>query len=114
MSGQVSCPDIILPNNPYAFKFGAFEEFGVRDSHTDRDGEIISRKTIEDGIDRGTAYQTHYIIYMPESGFVAKYLQNETFFEKISFAYLVCKITNSCINLPLLVYNSHVKGLLVP
>ena len=44
-------------DNQYAFKFGALEEFGARDSHLDRDGEIISRKTIEDCIDRGTAYR---------------------------------------------------------
>ncbi len=37
-------------DNQEAFKFGAMEEFGMRDDHIDDDGEIISRKTIEDCI----------------------------------------------------------------
>ena len=43
-------------NNQRAFKYGAMEEFGVRDDHFEEDGEIISRKTIENSIDHGTAY----------------------------------------------------------
>lgn len=43
-------------DNQYAFKYGAFEEFGKRDSRSDEDVEIISRETIEDSIDHGTAY----------------------------------------------------------
>jgi len=43
-------------DNQYAFKYGAMEEFGERDNHFEEDGEIISRKTIENSIDRGTAY----------------------------------------------------------
>ena len=38
-------------DNQWAFKYGAMEEFGERDSHIDDDGEIISRKTIESCID---------------------------------------------------------------
>ncbi len=37
-------------DNQESFKFGAMEEFGFRDGHTD-DGEIISRDTIEKCID---------------------------------------------------------------
>ncbi|MBP5231436.1 MAG: GNAT family N-acetyltransferase [Clostridia bacterium] len=43
-------------DNQYAFRYGATEEFGVRDSHFEEDGEIISRKTIENSIDHGVAY----------------------------------------------------------
>ena len=43
--------------NQYAFKFGAVEEFGLRDDHVDDDGEIISRRTIEHCIDHGVAYR---------------------------------------------------------
>ena len=42
--------------NQRAFKFGAMEEFGKRDDHFEEDGEIISRKTIENSIDHGVAY----------------------------------------------------------
>ena len=44
-------------DNQYAFKFGAVEEFGMRDDHLDGDGEIISRRTIEHCIDHGVAYR---------------------------------------------------------
>lgn len=43
-------------DNQYAFKYGATEEFGERDNHFEEDGEIISRKTIENSIDHGVAY----------------------------------------------------------
>ena len=36
-----------ITDNQRAFKFGATEEFGMRDDHFKEDGEIISRKTIE-------------------------------------------------------------------
>ena len=46
-----------IRDNQRAFKYGAMEEFGERDSHFEEDGEIISRKTIEDSIDGGVAYR---------------------------------------------------------
>ena len=44
-------------DNQRAFKYGAMEEFGERDSHFEEDDEIISRKTIEECIDNGVAYR---------------------------------------------------------
>ena len=44
-------------DNQMAFKYGAMEEFGERDNHFEEDGEIISRKTIENSIDNGVAYR---------------------------------------------------------
>ena len=38
-------------DNQWSFKHGAMIEFGERDDHLDKDGEIISRKTIEMCID---------------------------------------------------------------
>ena len=38
-------------DNQEAFKYGATEEFGLRDDHFEEDGEIISRDTIEQAID---------------------------------------------------------------
>ena len=38
-------------DNQWAFKYGAMIEFGERDDHFEEDGEIISRKTIEESID---------------------------------------------------------------
>ena len=42
-------------DNQFAFKFGAMQEFGQRDDHFEEEGEIISRRTIENSIDGGTA-----------------------------------------------------------
>ena len=44
-------------DNQEAFNYGALQEFGCRDDHFEEDGEIISRKTIEDSIDEGEAYR---------------------------------------------------------
>ena len=44
-------------DNQEAFNYGALEEFGLRDDHLEEDGQIISRKTIEQSIDNGTAYR---------------------------------------------------------
>ena len=44
-------------DNQRAFKYGAMEEFGCRDDHMEEDGEIISRRTIEESIDGGVAYR---------------------------------------------------------
>ena len=44
-------------DNQEAFRYGAMEEFGLRDAHFEEEGEIISRETIEKSIDCGTAYR---------------------------------------------------------
>lgn len=44
-------------DNQEAFNYGALEEFGLRDDHLEEGGQIISRKTIEQSIDNGTAYR---------------------------------------------------------
>lgn len=44
-------------DNQEAFRYGAMEEFGMRDNHFEEEGEIISRSTIEKSIDGGLAYR---------------------------------------------------------
>ena len=46
-----------IKDNQEAFRYGATEEFGLRDSHYEEPGETISRKTIEESLARGTAYR---------------------------------------------------------
>lgn len=48
-------------DNQRAFKYGAIQEFGVRDEHFEEDREIISRKTIEESIDAEGA-ETYRIV----------------------------------------------------
>ena len=38
-------------DNQWAFKYGAQQEFGLRDERCEEGEEVISRKTIEDSID---------------------------------------------------------------
>ena len=38
-------------DNQWAFKYGAQQEFGMRDERCEEGEEVISRKTIEDSID---------------------------------------------------------------
>lgn len=46
-----------IRDNQWAFKYGATEEFGMRDDHFEEDDQIISRETIERSIEEGTAYR---------------------------------------------------------
>ncbi len=46
-----------IKDNQWAFKYGAMKEFGLRNDQMEEEGEIISRKTIEDSIDQGEAYR---------------------------------------------------------
>ena len=48
-------------DNQRAFKYGATQEFGMRDDHFEKDGEIISRATIERSID-GENAETYRIL----------------------------------------------------
>lgn len=49
-------------DNQWAFKYGAMLEFGRRDDHFEEEGEIISRKTIEESIDAENA-ETYRIVF---------------------------------------------------
>ena len=49
--------DQFIKDNQRAFKYGALKEFGERDNHFEEEGEIISRKTIEESIDNGVVYR---------------------------------------------------------
>ena len=46
-----------IKDNQWAFKYGATEEFGMRDDHFEEEDEIISRETIETSIAEGDAYR---------------------------------------------------------
>ena len=48
-------------DNQWAFKYGAQQEFGMRDDRCEEGEEVISRKTIEDSID-GENAETYRIV----------------------------------------------------
>ena len=49
--------DRFIIDNQEAFRFGALEIFGAREECFEEDGEIISRRTIEQAIEHGEAYR---------------------------------------------------------
>ena len=63
MTDVMLCPleqedrEQFILDNQEAFRYGALEEFGLRDDHFEEEGEIISRKTIERAIDSGLAFR---------------------------------------------------------
>ena len=54
---QANDRERFIRDNQEAFKYGATEEFGMRDDHYEEDGEIISRETIEQSINHGEGYR---------------------------------------------------------
>ena len=54
---QADDKEQFILDNQEAFRYGATEEFGLRDEHYEEDGEIISRATIEKAICEGDAYR---------------------------------------------------------
>ncbi|WP_298528257.1 GNAT family N-acetyltransferase [uncultured Ruminococcus sp.] len=54
---EMSDRESFIRENQEAFNYGALEEFGRRDDHFEEDGEIISRDTIIQAIEAGSAYR---------------------------------------------------------
>lgn len=46
-----------ITDNQRAFDYGALEEFGVRDTHFEEEGHVISRATIRASLDGSVAYR---------------------------------------------------------
>lgn len=65
-------------DNQYAFKYGAMEEFGMRDNSIDKDGEIISRKTIEESIDAQGAKAYRIMVDGRKAGGVVLNINEDT------------------------------------
>ena len=64
MTDVMLCPleqedrEQFILDNQEAFRYGALEEFGLRDDHFEEEGEIISRKTIERAIDADLRFES--------------------------------------------------------
>ena len=65
-------------DNQQAFKYGAIEEFGMRDDHLDFDGEIISRRTIERCIDAPNSETYRIVVDGKKVGGVILKINKET------------------------------------
>ena len=64
-------------DNQESFKYGAIEEFGLRDDHFEEDGKIISRATIEQSIDVPTARHIEFCMMAERLG-IGKGMPNRT------------------------------------
>ena len=65
-------------DNQWSFKYGALQEFGERDDHIDGDGEIISRKTIENSIDDPQSETYRIVVEGKKVGGVIVKIDKET------------------------------------
>ena len=75
-------------DNQESFKYGAAEEFGLRDDHFEEDGEIISRATIEQSIDAPDS-EAYRILYDGRKvGGVVLKIDNETHHNELELLFV--------------------------
>lgn len=75
-------------DNQWAFKYGALEEFGMRDDHLDRDGEIISRQTIERCIDAPSSEAYRIVVDGRKVGGVILKIDKETHHNELEMLFV--------------------------
>ena len=75
--------------NQRAFKYGAVEEFGMRDDHFEEDGEIISRKTIERCLDAPDSEAYRIILDGEAVGGVVLKINGETRRNELELLFVI-------------------------
>lgn len=65
-------------DNQEAFRYGAMEEFGVRDTHMEEEGQVIARSTIEASLDEPTARAFRIMANGEVAGGVVLQIDTET------------------------------------
>ena len=75
-------------DNQWAFKHGAMMEFGERDDHIDDDGEIISRRTIEQCIDNPKNETYRIVVDGKKVGGVILNIDKETNHNKLEILFV--------------------------
>ena len=76
-------------DNQWAFKYGAMLEFGERDDHIDGDGEIISRRTIEQSIDESDNAAYRIVLDGRNVGGVVLKINNETHHNHLELLFVL-------------------------
>ena len=74
-------------DNQWAFKYGALQEFGVRDNHINDDGEIISRKTIERCIDAPNSESYRIVVEGKKLGGLILKIDKETHHNELEILF---------------------------
>ena len=77
-----------IRDNQWAFKYGATQEFGMRDDHYKADGEIISRATIEDSIDGENAEAYRILLDGEKVGGVVLRIDREKAFGELELLFV--------------------------
>ena len=75
-------------DNQWAFKHGALLEFGKRDDHIDFDGEIISRKTIEECMDSKDAKTYRIMADGKKAGGIILRINEETQINELDILFV--------------------------
>ncbi len=70
--------DQFILDNQWAFKYGAQQEFGMRDERCEEGEEVISRKTIENSIDGENAEAYRIVLNGQKVGGVVLQIDKET------------------------------------
>ena len=76
-------------DNQEAFRYGALEEFGVRDEHFEEGEEIISRRTIEECMDRKGAEIYRIILREEKVGGVVLQINAETKHNELALFFIL-------------------------
>ena len=76
-------------DNQWAFKHGALIEFGERDNHIDDDGEIISRRTIEECIDASDSETYRIVVDGEKVGGVILKIDNESHVNELEILFVI-------------------------
>ena len=86
---QLNDREQFIKDNQWAFKYGATQEFGMRDDHYEENGEIISRATIENSID-GENTETYRILLDGEKvGGVVLKIDREKAFGELELLFVL-------------------------
>ena len=76
-------------DNQEAFRYGALEEFGVRDEHFEDGEEIISRQTIEECMDRKGAEIYRIVLQEEKVGGVILQINAETKHNELMIFFVI-------------------------
>ena len=80
--------DQFILDNQWAFKYGAQQEFGLRDTHTEEGEEVISRTTIENSINGENAEVYRILLDGVKVGGVVLKIDREKAFGELELLFV--------------------------
>lgn len=86
---QLEDREQFILDNQWAFKYGAQQEFGMRDGRVEEGEEVISRKTIEDSIDGENAEAYRIVLKGKNVGGVVLRIDKEAAHGKLELLFVL-------------------------